>query len=98
MIVSNWIEVINERFLAYGMSLSSDEDVVKSKKIEFNQVLRDLKQEYTTKKLWHMILSMKDYYEIEFLVDLLDDENRLEIRSEMVADNGSILAKKRKRH
>jgi hypothetical protein len=98
MIVSNWIEVINERFLAYGMSLSSDEDVVKSKKIEFNQVLRDLKQEYTTKKLWHMILSMKDYYEIEFLVELLDDENRLEIRSEMVADNGSILAKKRKRH
>ena len=70
MIVSNWIEVINERFLAYGMSLSSDEDVVKSKKIEFNQVLRDLKQEYTTKKLWHMILSMKDYYEIEFLVEL----------------------------
>lgn len=98
MIVSNWIEVTNERFLAYGMSLSSDEDVVKSKKIEFNQVLRDLKQEYTTKKLWHMILSMKDYYEIEFLVELLDDENRLEIRSEMVADNGSILAKKRKRH
>lgn len=98
MIVSNWIEVINERFLAYGMSLSSDESVLNSKKIEFNQVLRDLKQEYSTKKLWHMILSMKDYYEIEFLVDLLDDENRLEIRSEMVADNGSILAKKRKRH
>lgn len=98
MIVSNWIKVINERFLAYGMSLSSDEAVVKSKKIEFNQVLRDLKQEYTTKKLWHIILSMKDYYEIEFLVELLDDENRLEIRSEMVADNGSILAKKRKRH
>ena len=98
MIVSNWIEVINERFLAYGMSLSSDESVLNSKKIEFNQVLRDLKQEYSTKKLWHMILSMKDYYEIEFLVELLDDENRLEIRSEMVADNGSILAKKRKRH
>ena len=98
MIVSNWIEIINERFLAYGMSLSSDESVLNSKKIEFNQVLRDLKQEYPTKKLWHMILSMKDYYEIEFLVDLLDDENRLEIRSEMVADNGSILAKKRRRH
>jgi hypothetical protein len=98
MIVSNWIEIINERFLAYGMSLSSDEDILKSKKVAFNQVLRDLKQAYPMKKLWHIILSMKDHYEIEFLVDLLDDENRLEIRSEMVQDNGSILAKTRKRH
>ncbi len=98
MIVSNWIEKINERFLAYGMSLSSDESVLNSKKVAFNQVLRDLKQEYPNKKLWHMILSMKDHYDIEFLVELLDEENRLDIRSEMVEDNGSILAKTRKRH
>jgi hypothetical protein len=98
MIVSNWIDVINERFLAYGMSLSSDESILTSKKIAFNQVLRDLKQKYPHKKLWHIILSMRDHYEIEFLIDLLDDENRLEIRSEVAEDNGLILAKKRKRH
>lgn len=98
MIVSNWIEIINERFLAYGMSLSSEESILTSKKIAFNQVLRDLRQAYPNKKLWHIILSMKDYYEIEFLVELLDDENRLGIRSEMVEDNGSIFANNRKRH
>lgn len=97
MIVSNWIDVINERFIAYGMSLSSDESILTSKKIAFNQVLRDLKQTYQHKKLWHMILSMKDHYDIEFLIELLDDENRLEIRGEVAADNGLIL-KKRKRH
>lgn len=98
MSVSNWIEKINERFLAYGMSLSSDESVLNSKKVAFNQVLRDLKQEYPNKKLCHMILSMKDHYDLKFLVELLDEENRLDIRSEMVQDNGSILAKTRKRH
>lgn len=97
MIVSNWIDKINERFLAYGMSLSSDESILSSKKVAFNQVLRDLKQEYPNKKVWHIILSMKDYYEVEFLVELLDDEMRLEIRSEMIDDNGAIFSKKRKR-
>jgi hypothetical protein len=98
MISSNWIDVINERFLAYGMSLSSDESILNSKKIAFNQVLRDLKQKYPHKKLFHLILAMRDHYEIEFLKDLLDDENRLDIRSEVAQDNGLILAKKRKRH
>ena len=98
MIVSNWIDVINERFLAYGMSLSSDESILTSKKIAFNQVIRDLLQKYPHKKLWHLILAMRDHYEIEFLIDLLDDENRLEIRSEVAKDNGLILNKTRKRH
>lgn len=98
MIASTWIEVINERFLAYGMSLSSDESVLTSEKIAFNQVLRDLLQEHPNKKLYHIILSMKDYYDIEFLVDLLDDEHRLTIRREMVSENELILTKKRKRH
>ena len=97
MIVTNWVEVINERFLAYGMSLLSDESVMISKKIAFNQVLRDLKQTYPTKKLWHMLLAMRDHYAIEFLVELLDAENRLDIRSELANENGLLLTKKRKR-
>jgi hypothetical protein len=98
MIVSNWIEVVDERFLAYGMSLSTEESVLASKSNEFNQVIRDLKQDYPNKKLWHMILSLKDHYEIEFLVNLLDEENRLQIRSEVASENGLILSKTRKRH
>lgn len=99
MIVSNWIEIINERFLAYGMSLSSEESILTNQKIAFNKVLRDLKQAYPTKKIWHMILAMRHHYEIEFLVGLLDDENRFEVRSEMVSENGlTDKIKKRKRH
>lgn len=98
MIVTNWIDVINERFLAYGMSLSSTESILESKKIAFNKVLRDLKQKYPHKKLWHMILAMRDHYAIEFIVGILDDENRLQVRSELADENGLARITRKKRH
>lgn len=97
MIVSNWIEVINECFLAYGMSLSSEESILTANKVAFNKVLRDLKQLYPTKKIWHMILAMRHHYEIEFLVGLLDEETRLEVRSEIVSENSLTDKIKKKR-
>jgi hypothetical protein len=101
MIKRNWVDILNDRFIAHGISLSTEESILleKENRKAFNSVLRDLKQMFPTKKLWHMVLSMHNHYAIEFIVDeLLDMENRLDIEVELANETGRKLTKKLKRN
>ena len=95
--IVNWITVLNDRLLFYGLSLSSEESILQSKKVDFNKVLRDLHQTFPHKKISHMILAMHEYYDIEFIVGLLDDELRMSVKSEQADDNSAMLKKGKKK-
>jgi hypothetical protein len=94
--ILNWIETLNDRLLTYGLSLSTDESVLQSKKADFNSVLRDVHQMYPHKKVSHMILAMHQYYDVEFIVKLLDEELRMTVKSEQAEENSAFLVKKKR--
>lgn len=94
--IFNWIEILNDRLLAYGLSLSSEESVLQSKRADFNSVLRDVHQNYPHKKITHMILAMHQYYDVEFIHGLLDEELKMTVKGEQYEENSALLGKKRK--
>lgn len=95
--IINWIETLNDKLLSYGLSLSSEESVLTSRKADFNSVLRDVHQDFPYKKVSHMILAMHQYYDVEFIVGLLDDELRMTVKSEQADENSAFLGKKQRR-
>lgn len=94
--ILNWIETLNDRLISYGLSLHTEENVLQSKKADFNSVLRDVHQLYPHKKVSHMILAIHQYYDVEFIVGLLDDELRMTVKSEQAEENSAILGKKKR--
>lgn len=93
--IVNWIIVLNDQLLAYGLSLHTTEAILEARKVEFNQVLRDVHQKFPTKQISHMILAMEQYYAIEFVVSLLDEELLLTVKEEKARENSATLRSKK---
>ena len=74
--IVNWIDVINEKLLTIGMSLKTDISILGKHKIEFNEIIRDLLDENPNSLLNNIIMSMKEYYEVEELYSILDEQNK----------------------
>jgi hypothetical protein len=64
MAMINWLDKISDKLLSKGLSLKSDYPILSKNKVFFNEMLRDLLEEYPDKRLQHIILSMSDYYEV----------------------------------
>lgn len=74
--IVNWIDVINEKLLIIGVSLKTDISILGKHKIEFNEIIRDLLDDHPNSLLNNIIMSMKEYYEVEELYSILDEQNK----------------------
>ena len=97
MAIINWVNLIEEKLIEHGLTLKTDFSVLLKNKIVFNEILRDLVYEYPNKRFQHIILSMKDHYEIEEIYELLDEQNKSCLKRHVVEeDNMNIKKPKRK--
>lgn len=87
MAMINWLDKISEKLLSKGLSLKSDYSILSKNKIFFNEMLRDLLEEYPNKRLQHIILSMSDYYEVEQIYELLDEQNRTTLKKHYIEED-----------
>lgn len=59
-------------------------------------MFRDILEEYTNKRFHHIILAIRDHYDIEEIYDLLDDHNRDILRKDYVEENNLKLPESKK--
>lgn len=88
MALVDWISKIEEKLISGGLSLKSDKNTLLKNKAFFNKTLRDLLEENPNKRFHHIILSMKDHYEIEDIYDILDDHSKSILKKDYVEENG----------
>ena len=75
----DWVKLVEERLLQKGMSLHTDFDILvkDNNKIFFNQILKDLVNEYPNEaRLHYIILSMRNYHDVEDIYGVLDEQNK----------------------
>ena len=97
MAIVNWVELIENKLLSKGLTLKTDVTILAKNKIFFNEILRDLLEDYPNKRFQHIILSMKDHYEVEEIYDLLDDQNRAYLKRHIVEEDHLTIKKLNKR-
>lgn len=90
MALIDWISKIEEKLIEKGLSLKSDKNTLLKNKQFFNKSLRDLMAENPNKRFHHIILSMKDHYDIEDICDILDDHNKSLLRMDYMEENNLI--------
>ena len=92
----DWVNVISDKLLTKGLSLKSEYSVLSKHKVFINEMIRDILEENPHKRLQHIILSLSDYYEVEQLVELLDEQNRSILKKHYIEENNiSMKSKKR---
>jgi hypothetical protein len=97
MAIVNWVELIENKLLSKGMTLKTDISILSKNKIFFNEILRDLLEEYPNKRFQHIILSMKDHYEIEEIYELLDDQNISYLKRHIIEEDSLTIKNPNKR-
>jgi hypothetical protein len=99
MAMVDWVKLIEDRLIGKGLSLKTDKSILVKHKIYINEMFRDLLEEYNHKRFHHIILSLKDHYDIEEIYDLLDDHNRDTLRRDYIEENNlKIPTNKKIRH
>jgi hypothetical protein len=96
MAIIDWIEKIEKKLIVNALSLKSDKNTILKHKAFFNTILRDLLEENPNKRFHHIILSMKDHFDIEDIYDLLDDQNKSILRKDYIEENELKIPKRRK--
>lgn len=96
MAMVDWIKLIEDKWITKGLSLKTDKSVLNKHRIYINEMFRDLIEEYPHKRFHHMILSLKDHYDIEEIYELLDDHNKAILMKDLVEENNLKIPKSRK--
>lgn len=96
MAIVDWVKLIEDKWISRGLSLKTDKSVLLKHKVYVNEMFRDLLAEHPNKRFHHVILSLKDHYEIEELYELLDDHNKAILTRDMVEENNLKIPKIRK--
>lgn len=96
MAMVDWIKLIEDKWITKGLSLKTDKSVLNKHRIYINEMFRDLIAEYPRKRFHHMILSLKDHYDIEEIYELLDDHNKAILMKDLVEENNLKIPKSRK--
>lgn len=96
MAIINWVSIIEDKFISKGLSLKTDKNILMKNKSYVNELFRDLIHQYPHKRFHHMILSMKDHYEIEEIYDLLDEHNKNTLMRDLVEENNLKIPKSRR--
>jgi hypothetical protein len=96
MAMVDWIKLIEDKWITKGLSLKTDKSILNKHRIYINEMFRDLIEEYPTKRFHHMILSLKDHYDIEEIYDLLDDHNKAILMKDLVEENNLKIPKSKK--
>lgn len=97
MAIVNWIGLIEDRLLSRGLSLKTDITVLQKNKVYFNEALRDLIHEYPNKRFQHIILSMKDYHEVEDIYSILDEQNKATLKRHYIEEDKLTVTVKKRR-
>jgi uncharacterized protein YbcI len=72
------------------MSIKTDISILSKEenRNEFNELLRDLVHEYPNKRLQHILLSLKDHFDIIELFNLLDEQNKFILEKHYCEEDG----------
>lgn len=100
MKIPNWVEILEEKLIKKGMSLKTDVSLLGkgNNRIFFNEIIRDILEEYPNKRLQHIILSLKDYYEVEDIYLLLDEQNKHRLMKDYEEEDNIKISLKRRKH
>ena len=86
----DWVSLISDKLLSRGMSIKTDISILSKEdnRNTFNELLRDLIHEYPNKRLQHILLSMKDHFDIIEIFNLLDQQNKYVLEKHYCEENG----------
>jgi hypothetical protein len=86
----DWVTLVSDKLLSKGLSIKTDISILSKdeNKISFNTILRDLVEEFPNKRMQHILLSLRDHYDIIELFELLDEQNKFILEKHYFEEDG----------
>ena len=75
----DWVKEINARLESHGLSVLTKEDILIKNSVAFNEVLRDVHEQWPKTPFMNLILSLHEHYSTKFLAKILDAQNKTEV-------------------